>query len=165
MLGGNSYMVPTWLPHHSATPAQNNNSSQEGQEIWGRADVTRCGRSWKWSYRGRSMLGFKPKCRAAVAFLPCGLWGRRLSWLHGLKGCRRTPTGPPWGAAIQFWIKSRCLAEHGGLEEARIQMGICPAKLQTSSSFPENRYPWLAWFGKGRQNCVFMAVFCLFVCF
>ena len=28
-----------------------------------------------------------------------------------------------------FWIKSRSLAEHPRLEEARLQIGICPAKL------------------------------------
>ena len=45
-------------------------------------------------------------------------------WPRGSRGWRRTPTGPPWGRAMQFWIKNRSLPE-----------------LPTSISFPELRSP------------------------
>ena len=82
----------------------------------------------------RAMGGRRPSFRLSRQ---CG-WGRRsLAWPHGLKGCRRSPTGMPGGSAMQFWIKNRNLAE-----------------LRTSISFPEIRYPGVAWFSKGRQDCV-----------
>ena len=46
------------------------------------------------------------------------------------------------------------------MEDARIQTGIFPAKLQTSISLPERWYLWLASFDKGRQDCMLVGVFC-----
>ena len=61
-----------------------------------------------------------------------------MSWPHGLKGHRRTPTSPSQGGAMRFWIKGRSLAEHRLLGEARnTKLRRGNAKPQTSISFPD----------------------------
>ena len=48
-----SGVVWRWLLSHGATLAQTNNGSLDRQS---KPDYYQCGRSWKWSYRGRYIM-------------------------------------------------------------------------------------------------------------
>ena len=56
---------------------------------------------------------------------------------HGFEGMRKDPHQPIM--KMQFGIKSGSLPKLG-LEDAGTRMGICPAKLQISISFPKRLY-------------------------
>ena len=72
---------------------------------------------------------------------------------RGLKGCRRTPTSLPPGGTMWFWKKSRSLAKHRLLGEARnaeLRLGGCWAT--DFYFFSWETVPLMAWFARGGRT-------------